>query len=207
MEGVPSPDYLVPALTYLYTGQLPSPCYHDPDVLYGLLQNDDYLSCERLVKDCCAVLKEKMKDADPSPYITHEAMEMTWVPVEVIATILREKKRAYWAVYGVLQWLRRQTSTKDIPREVVELSQSHAKSLTSSELEKLLGCIMLSLASSIILLPSITAKLKLTSNTLTTERQYKSCTQCFMKIWYLDRDDRRSTAGGYGYHIFESDWE
>lgn len=151
LKEVPSVDELMPALTYLYTGLLPSTTFIGPDTLFGLLQNAQYLMCDRLIQECSTILINKIKTPDPYLFLNHEAFDVAWVPATVIRE-LSKQQTAYWSVFTALQRLRRQTSIDDSILDILRSSQGIASQLTVSELHQLSRRQTPCLATSVILL-------------------------------------------------------
>jgi len=77
----------MPALEYLYTGQLPVGS-KDPDIFFGMLQNAHYFLCDQLIQDCLKVLKDQLDFNRPEldAFISHPAFDIKWIHVEAIAS-------------------------------------------------------------------------------------------------------------------------
>lgn len=111
---------MILTLTYLHTGQMPA--IAEPEDLFGLLKNAHYLASDRLIHDCSTTLIAKLESTQEfEPYATHEAFEVTWVPVMVVTSSLSAMAPVA-ALRMVVHWQRNQASP--LPDEVDKVMSS-----------------------------------------------------------------------------------
>lgn len=74
-------------------------------MLFGIIQNANYLLCDRLIKDCANFLIYRLKCGSADSYISHEAFDKRWVPIEVVEAMVKEERWPYWTIQAVFKWL------------------------------------------------------------------------------------------------------
>jgi hypothetical protein len=80
----PSVKYFVTTIEYLYTGLLPASALESGDVLFGLLVNAHYLSCNRLVKECLTHLETALKSDGYKVFTSHAGFNSGLVPSDLV---------------------------------------------------------------------------------------------------------------------------
>ena len=128
----PSALAIIPTLEYLYTGELSDGL--GPEVLFGIIQNAQYLMCEKLSEDCYEKLANKILGEEPEFFISHPAFDVMWVPKEVVDRCMG-KLKPYLAIRMVTMWLRRQTALDPSIHRIVDYCKSYADRLTINEIE------------------------------------------------------------------------
>lgn len=92
--------------------------------------------CDKLIQDCCVVLKDKVISAFEGPlFISHDAFDVKWVPEDVIRSSL-DKLEPYDAIKMVIRWLRRQTAITPSVNELLNDCRDLIDDLTISQLQE-----------------------------------------------------------------------
>ena len=87
---LPSVKMLEPTLLYLYAGAWPKASDHlDPNNLFGLLLNAQYLLLDELVEHCCKLLIQLFFYSDCTNYTSHPSFCPQVFPVKFLIGLLR----------------------------------------------------------------------------------------------------------------------
>lgn len=160
LEQAPSPDQILPTLTYLYTGKL-CPWPSTPEEVYGLLANAAYFMSDRLTQDCLKVTEEKLKSSMSFlSFVSHEFFGMALVPVDVVRSVV-QKKAACEVIHLVINWLGDNPPFEDDGvKEMKGLAIEHAKALSVEEARRVDEFTAHGDSKSIILLGALLTKLE-----------------------------------------------
>lgn len=125
----PSVKYFITTIEYLYTGLFPAIGRDCSDVLFGLLANGQYLSCDRLVKECLTQLETALKGAGYKVFTSHAGFNSRLVPSDLIKRVasspqeydalgkvlkaLTRLQRDFKAVDMMLDWLDKETEVTE----------------------------------------------------------------------------------------------
>lgn len=113
----PSAKYFSTTIEYLYVGSLPVSACESGDVLFGMLANAHYLSCERLIKMCLDHLKTVLKGNGYKPFTSNGGFNSSLVPVALLKEVvgLSRQDPAYKSMARfkrldiLLDWLDKET--------------------------------------------------------------------------------------------------
>ena len=105
--NLPAIDLLDTTLHFLHTGIFLFPASGaDPDSIFGLLANAQFLMCEELTGTCLAILEQHVMAGTHEPYTTHAGFSPELVLAEFIARVLSKGETPASRRLEVgLQWL------------------------------------------------------------------------------------------------------
>ena len=103
-------------------------------MLFGIIQNAQYLMCEKLSKDCYENLADEILDDRVELFTAHPAFDVMWVPMDVVDQCL-PKLKPYLAIRMVVLWLRRQTALDPSMDDIVKHCKGNVSKLKIREIK------------------------------------------------------------------------